>query len=144
MTTTPKPEPASDLGIKAVGTNSTISWCNFCGCDSERARIRELEAKEPWTLRLEETVIGFAVAVDCFRNGLASSEDVSIASDRVVEIGLQINCVREDLCPDCGSDLDTGWECNGCGRDWMSIGSAIVERTTRAALADQPKPEPGR
>ena len=23
------------------------------------------------------------------------------------------------FCPFCGDDLDTGWECNGCGQDWM-------------------------
>lgn len=24
---------------------------------------------------------------------------------------------REDACPKCGSELDTGWECNSCGFD---------------------------
>lgn len=100
------------------------------------AEVERLRAKEAWTLRLEETVIGFAVAVDCFRNGLGSSEDVRVASDRVVELGRQINSVREDQCPDCAGDLDTGWECNGCGKDWLSIGSVIVERTRRAALKE--------
>lgn len=23
-----------------------------------------------------------------------------------------------EYCPTCGSDLDTGWECNKCGLDW--------------------------
>jgi len=23
-----------------------------------------------------------------------------------------------DYCPSCGGDLDTGWECVKCGRDW--------------------------
>jgi len=23
------------------------------------------------------------------------------------------------FCAFCGCDLDTGWECNGCGHDWM-------------------------
>lgn len=22
-------------------------------------------------------------------------------------------------CPTCGNELDTGWECDCCGRDWM-------------------------
>jgi hypothetical protein len=25
-----------------------------------------------------------------------------------------------DHCPSCGRELDTGWECNGCGLDWMA------------------------
>lgn len=25
-----------------------------------------------------------------------------------------------DYCATCGGDLDTGWECNGCGQDWIS------------------------
>lgn len=24
-----------------------------------------------------------------------------------------------EYCPSCGGDLDTGWECNVCGRDWL-------------------------
>ncbi len=26
--------------------------------------------------------------------------------------------LAEDICPDCLGELDTGWECNGCGRDF--------------------------
>ena len=25
------------------------------------------------------------------------------------------------FCAFCGDDLDTGWECNGCGTDWMEL-----------------------
>lgn len=25
-----------------------------------------------------------------------------------------------EFCPSCGDSLDTGWECNGCQRDWRS------------------------
>lgn len=25
--------------------------------------------------------------------------------------------VAQDLCPKCGGELDTGWECNDCGFD---------------------------
>lgn len=25
-----------------------------------------------------------------------------------------------EYCPSCGSDLDTGYECTKCGRDWQS------------------------
>ena len=24
-----------------------------------------------------------------------------------------------DYCPSCGGELDTGFECNSCGRDWQ-------------------------
>lgn len=24
-----------------------------------------------------------------------------------------------EYCPSCRGDLDTGWECNNCGRDWL-------------------------
>ena len=24
---------------------------------------------------------------------------------------------RQDICPECGGALDTGWECNSCGYD---------------------------
>lgn len=29
--------------------------------------------------------------------------------------------VRNDLCPECGGELDTGWECNRCGYDAQPI-----------------------
>jgi Zn ribbon nucleic-acid-binding protein len=25
--------------------------------------------------------------------------------------------IAEDYCPECGGELDTGWECNSCGFD---------------------------
>lgn len=25
--------------------------------------------------------------------------------------------VKQDRCPECGGELDTGWECNDCGAD---------------------------
>lgn len=28
---------------------------------------------------------------------------------------------RWAYCPACGSDLDTGWECCGCGLDWITF-----------------------
>jgi len=27
-----------------------------------------------------------------------------------------------NYCPTCSGSLDTGWECNECGRDWMPYG----------------------
>jgi hypothetical protein len=35
----------------------------------------------------------------------------------------------EDRCPQCGGELDTGWECNDCGYDARS--DAIDEREKR-------------
>lgn len=31
--------------------------------------------------------------------------------------GYRKQVVNEDICPECGGDLDTGWECNDCGYD---------------------------
>jgi|HubBroStandDraft_1064217.scaffolds.fasta_scaffold353041_3 hypothetical protein len=28
-------------------------------------------------------------------------------------------CTAVDMCPKCGGELDTGWECNKCGYDAM-------------------------
>lgn len=25
--------------------------------------------------------------------------------------------IERDICPECGGELDTGWECNDCGFD---------------------------
>ena len=29
--------------------------------------------------------------------------------------------VSKDICPKCGGELDTGWECNDCGFDAYAI-----------------------
>lgn len=29
--------------------------------------------------------------------------------------------VNKDICPKCGGELDTGWECNDCGFDAIEI-----------------------
>lgn len=34
-------------------------------------------------------------------------------------IGLRGYWARRDVCPECGGDLDIGWECNDCGYDAM-------------------------
>jgi tRNA(Ile2) C34 agmatinyltransferase TiaS len=31
----------------------------------------------------------------------------------------------DDICPACGNDLDTGYECNGCGKDYIEISEEI-------------------
>lgn len=33
--------------------------------------------------------------------------------------------IKEDMCPICLGELDTGWECNKCGYDAMSVGKAV-------------------
>jgi len=30
---------------------------------------------------------------------------------------LRRQLVKQDICPQCGGELDTGWECNDCGFD---------------------------
>ena len=30
-------------------------------------------------------------------------------------------CADVDMCPKCGGELDTGWECNKCGFDAMPL-----------------------
>ncbi len=35
----------------------------------------------------------------------------------IVGIGLRGYWARRDVCPECGGELDTGWECNSCGYD---------------------------
>ena len=34
---------------------------------------------------------------------------------------LQEAYVADDICPDCGGELDTGWECNDCKSDQGSL-----------------------
>ena len=31
--------------------------------------------------------------------------------------------ISEGKCPECGGELDTGWECNDCGRDFQADAS---------------------
>lgn len=32
---------------------------------------------------------------------------------------------RDDACPKCLGELDTGWECNNCGFDAMELASSV-------------------
>lgn len=34
---------------------------------------------------------------------------------------LRHHAVKNDLCPECGAELDTGWECLRCGFDARPI-----------------------
>lgn len=51
-----------------------------------------------------------------------SSKGPRFFTAEVIEGGGQGSEERRDMafdyCPSCGGDLDTGWECNKCGRDW--------------------------
>lgn len=33
-----------------------------------------------------------------------------------------------DYCPSCAGDLDTGFECNNCGRDWRLYATIDVHQ----------------
>ena len=35
----------------------------------------------------------------------------------IVGVGLRGYWARRDVCPECGGELDTGWECLDCGFD---------------------------
>ena len=39
---------------------------------------------------------------------------IEILPDKLAESILK---VVQDICPKCGGELDTGWECNDCGGD---------------------------
>lgn len=39
------------------------------------------------------------------------------------------------FCAYCGGELDTGWECNACGADWMRMAHQRVVDLAPAALA---------
>lgn len=39
------------------------------------------------------------------------------------------------FCAYCGGELDTGWECNTCGADWMHLAHQRVVDLAPAALA---------
>jgi hypothetical protein len=66
---------------------------------------------------------GVNVIVACGSNGEAArllvaehNARVALTMPRKNEMG---PTKREfEFCPTCGSELDTGWECNACGLDW--------------------------
>jgi hypothetical protein len=41
----------------------------------------------------------------------------SIESWPVSNKSIRLELLKQDTCPECGSELDTGWECNGCQFD---------------------------
>jgi tRNA(Ile2) C34 agmatinyltransferase TiaS len=53
-------------------------------------------------------------------------------SDNKLSLGEKIRLAKNDICPECRGELDTGWECNSCGYDAMSlVTSEIQQRTWR-------------
>jgi hypothetical protein len=40
------------------------------------------------------------------------------------------------FCPYCGDELDTGWECNGCGQDWIELAFPWWERASFRPLTN--------
>jgi len=42
-----------------------------------------------------------------------------------------------EYCPDCGGNLDTGYECNSCKRDWLPV----VQAAQPVWTGDLPKAE---
>lgn len=41
--------------------------------------------------------------------------------------------INDDICPVCGKDLDTGYECTGCGKDWRETVEALLSGDTEKA-----------
>ncbi len=41
---------------------------------------------------------------------------------------LRKELAKRDLCPECGGQLDTGWECNACGYDARDLACPLSER----------------
>lgn len=46
--------------------------------------------------------------------------------------------IENDVCPECGGELDTGWECNLCGFDALPEQERIpqIDPVVTAAIAD--------
>lgn len=47
-----------------------------------------------------------------------------------------------DNCLDCGGELDTGWECNDCGKDWRFMVKADIA-SSDLTVAGAKNPEQG-
>lgn len=54
-------------------------------------------------------------AMDLDRDSLIDLPQGFPAKNRIVRRDL----VRRNICPECGGELDTGWECNACQFDAM-------------------------
>lgn len=47
-----------------------------------------------------------------------------VETQRISSASLRERAVANDRCPECGGELDTGWECNDCGFDARPIAMA--------------------
>lgn len=45
-------------------------------------------------------------------------------------IGGKIRLAKDNICPECSGELDTGWECNSCGYDAMPLVSSEIQQRT--------------
>jgi hypothetical protein len=45
--------------------------------------------------------------------------------EKIIAANLRRDRIWQDLCPECGGELDTGWECNDCGFDAMQEAKLI-------------------
>lgn len=55
-------------------------------------------------------------------------------SAKIISLDPAERKVSQDICPKCGGELDTGWECNDCGFD--AIGLALSHAHSRGS--DEP------
>lgn len=46
-------------------------------------------------------------------------------------------CAKNDKCPECGSELDTGWECISCGYDAINDAYPPDRRARDKSLTDK-------
>src|SRR3990167_9573184 len=49
--------------------------------------------------------------------------------------------LMEDRCPECGAELDTGYECNGCGKDYIDRVDEITAARERCGKQKAEKNE---
>jgi hypothetical protein len=50
---------------------------------------------------------------------------------------VRIDCIIENLCPECGGELDTGWECNRCYFDAMREHCIFYEQSNTVDNAEK-------
>lgn len=70
---------------------------------------------------LTERNAGRMIAAACVYPGWFGADRAALRAQRETAI-------RGDACPECGGELDTGFECNGCGRDFQAEALRIARR----------------
>lgn len=60
---------------------------------------------------------------------------------------VRLELIKEDVCPECGGSLDTGWECNDCdydARDELAASPASdIQKPCEHCGCDERDPEYG-